>query len=287
MRLVALAMRDNGGNPLYSAAWIPSDGRSWAACIGVSLTGLVAFYNKWSAQGMEMKLLASTETLLSAVMEATATGTKFVYDLTDGPVSSSGAVAPIWATALGARAVTDGATGLAWTTVWLGKPPAWVAGQIYVEGAMVTDSNGNLQQAKTTGASWAAPPAWSTSLEAPPVTDGDGGLTWSLIWLGTPPAWASGTTYAQGALITDSNGNLELATTSALWPTRLTPISSQPPIWRPVRLRSTAPRAPRGVTRRYLSLARRTGHTGSGSPTPQLRRLSTRTSTTCGIAPLF
>ena len=89
MRLVALTMRDNGGNPLYSAAWVPSDGRGWVACQGEDFAGLQAFYNKWSAQGMEMKILTSTETLFSAVMEATATGTKFVSGLTDATLAGT------------------------------------------------------------------------------------------------------------------------------------------------------------------------------------------------------
>jgi len=87
LRLVALTMRDSNGIPLYSAAWVPSDGRNWVACQDKDLAGLTAFYNKWSAQGMEMKVLASTESVFSAVMEATATGTKFVTGLTDSTLT--------------------------------------------------------------------------------------------------------------------------------------------------------------------------------------------------------
>ncbi len=83
LRLVALTMRDNGGNTLYSAAWVQNDGRAWVACHGFTEPQLLQFYSNWQPQGFEMKVLTSTETLFGAVMEATKTGTQFVYDLTD------------------------------------------------------------------------------------------------------------------------------------------------------------------------------------------------------------
>src|SRR5271156_6264478 len=89
LRLVALTMRDTPPTPLYSAAWIPSDGRSWEACHGVTEAQLLQFYSKWQAQGLEMKLITSSETLFAAVMEGTSTGTKFVYDLTDATLAST------------------------------------------------------------------------------------------------------------------------------------------------------------------------------------------------------
>jgi CubicO group peptidase (beta-lactamase class C family) len=89
LRLVALTMRDTSSTTLYSAAWIPSDGRNWVACHGVTEAQLLQFYSKWQAQGMEMKLVTSSETLFAAVMEATGTGTQFVYDLTDATLAST------------------------------------------------------------------------------------------------------------------------------------------------------------------------------------------------------
>jgi hypothetical protein len=88
LRLVALTMRDTPGGTLYSAAWIPSDGRNWVACHGFSEAQLLSFYIEWQVQGMEMKLLTFSETLFGAVMEATDTGTKFLYDLTDSTLQS-------------------------------------------------------------------------------------------------------------------------------------------------------------------------------------------------------
>ena len=214
LRLVALTMRDSGGTTLYSAAWIPSDGRSWVACNGVNYADLLQFFAKWQEQGMEMKLVTSTETLFSAVMEATNTGTQFNSNLTDGPVSSSGTTPPVWVTAIGTAPVGDGTTGLAWLLVSIGAPAAWVAEKLYARGALVTDSNGNLQQAKTAGTSGMTPPVWAQGSTAVPVTDGANGLSWILVSIGAPAQWADQRSYAQGALVTDSNGNLQQAETT-------------------------------------------------------------------------
>jgi CubicO group peptidase (beta-lactamase class C family) len=92
MRLVAIAMRDNNGTPLYSAAWVPSDGRQWVACNGVDYNGLLNFYATNQKQGLQMTVLASTESLFSAVMEAVpagATPTQFVSDLSDSNLSNT------------------------------------------------------------------------------------------------------------------------------------------------------------------------------------------------------
>ena len=248
LRLVALTMRDSGGSTLYSAAWVPSDGRGWVACHGFSETQLLQFYSNWQAQGFEMKLVTSSETVFGAIMEATKTGTQFVYDLTDGPTSSSGGTAPTWATTFGAAAVADGTTGLTWMVASIGAPAAWASAKAYAQGALVTDSNGNLQQALTAGTSGTTAPAWEATFAEPPVSDGASGLMWSLISFGLPPAWAGGQTYTQGALVTDSSGNLQRAATANTLANALN--SNQQPFC------NLAPRAiamygAPGATRRY------------------------------------
>jgi CubicO group peptidase (beta-lactamase class C family) len=88
LRLVALTMRDTGSTTLYSAAWIPNDGRAWEACHGFSHDQLISWYTTWQAAGYEMKVITSSETLFGAVMEATSTGTQFVYDLSDSTLAT-------------------------------------------------------------------------------------------------------------------------------------------------------------------------------------------------------
>jgi CubicO group peptidase (beta-lactamase class C family) len=88
LRLVALTMRDNGGTALYSAAWVENDGRAWDACHDYSYSQLVQWVSNFQAQGWEIKVLTSTETLFAAVVEATTSGTQVVYDLTDSTLSN-------------------------------------------------------------------------------------------------------------------------------------------------------------------------------------------------------
>ncbi len=213
LRLVALTMRDDNGTARYSAAWVPNDGRAWEACHGFDEVHLLQFFNTWQARGFELKVLTSTETLFGAVMEQTQSGTRFAYDLTDGPTSTSGAAAPTWATAPGA-VTADGTTGLTWTLVSSGSPAAWGTAKAYPAKALVIDANGCFQQATTAGTSGTVAPAWATARGATTV-DGNTGLTWMLVSFGQPEQWSEDEYYARGELVTDANGNLQQAATAA------------------------------------------------------------------------
>jgi head-tail adaptor len=59
---------------------------------------------------------------------------------------------------------------------YIGAAPSWLAGQQYLSGALVKDSNNNLQQSQTpTATSGAQPPTWATGLNS---TTTDSGITW-------------------------------------------------------------------------------------------------------------
>lgn len=62
--------------------------------------------------------------------------------------------------------------------------PSWSASLPRSVGAIVVDSNGNLQRCTTAGTSGSTAPAWSTSLNA---TTTDGTVVWTLITLHTAP----------------------------------------------------------------------------------------------------
>ena len=62
--------------------------------------------------------------------------------------------------------------------------PAWSASVARAVGAIIVDSNGNLERCSTAGTSGTGTPTWSTSLNA---TTTDGSAVWTLISLHTAP----------------------------------------------------------------------------------------------------
>ncbi|MGA8533374.1 MAG: hypothetical protein WB615_04645, partial [Candidatus Tumulicola sp.] len=125
---------------------------------------------------------------------------------------------------------TPGATTGDGTVVWVNTGSGiWQANAAYAAGQFVVDSNGNLQTVTTAGTSGATPPAWSMVAGA---TTQDGGVTWTgQIWTSLElqtlqvtasqapytiswPGWQASATHAVGQIITDSNGNLQVAQTS-------------------------------------------------------------------------
>lgn len=62
--------------------------------------------------------------------------------------------------------------------------PAWAAATSYALGALIVDSNGNLQRCTTAGQSGAAAPAWASAIGA---TTTDGSVTWTLVATHTAP----------------------------------------------------------------------------------------------------
>jgi hypothetical protein len=83
---------------------------------------------------------------------------------------TSGTVAPTWTQAAGAT-IMDAAVN--WSNA---GPMTWQAGTAYAAGALVLDSNCNIQQVKVAGTSGATAPVWSTT---PAGTTTDGGVTWT------------------------------------------------------------------------------------------------------------
>jgi phage tail sheath protein FI len=126
---------------------------------------------------------------------------------------------PAWPTTVNSSVVEGAVT---WTLI---NPPHWSAHQAFLTGDEIVDSNGNVQQVTTPGTSGGVAPAWATT----PVgaTTPDGGVTWTLVSIGSP-AWAASHAFSLGNLIVDSNGKWEVVTlagtsgaTAPTWPTTL------------------------------------------------------------------
>ncbi|MGA3132223.1 MAG: hypothetical protein ABSD59_15560 [Terracidiphilus sp.] len=130
---------------------------------------------------------------------------------------------------------------------------AWQADTAYTAGQFITDSNYNIQTVQTAGTSGATVPAataWS-KVWGGPTTDGsvtwvNSGLAWKPLFVDCnavvragglprnrymlpaqpPPVqlWQPATTFAQGAFIIDSNGNVQIASVKAQ-------TGSVPPQW--------------------------------------------------------
>ena len=87
-------------------------------------------------------------------------------------------------------------------TDWL---PAWRARTPYLKGQGLVDPNGNIQIAQAAGQSDAVQPQWKATV-GQTTTDG------TVTWINSGPSqWQSGTAFAAGQYILDSNGNLECA----------------------------------------------------------------------------
>jgi len=62
--------------------------------------------------------------------------------------------------------------------------PAWTATHAYTVGALIVDSNGNVQRCTTAGTSGGSHPTWATTIGA---TTNDSGAVWTLVALSTAP----------------------------------------------------------------------------------------------------
>jgi head-tail adaptor len=69
---------------------------------------------------------------------------------------------------------------------YIGAAPSWIESQAYLAGALIKDSNGNLQQAVADGVSGATVPTWATSTGSF-THDGDPSLGLSWKCLGVAP----------------------------------------------------------------------------------------------------
>lgn len=112
---------------------------------------------------------------------------------------TTGAAAPVWSKT--STTTDNGVT-------WLVQGRIWQASTVYAVGDLVVDTNGNLQACTTAGTSGATAPVWGTS-----GTTADNSVVWAYQTAYTG-AWAAGTAYSVGALILDSNGNVQQCSTT-------------------------------------------------------------------------
>ena len=101
----------------------------------------------------------------------------------------------------------------------------WAPNNFYLPGAVVQDSNNNLQSCTTQGLSGGAAPNWATVAGQ---TTADGFINWNCLgpWsvlsqqalnsigLFSPAAWQASSNYSYGDLLLDSNGMLQSAAAS-------------------------------------------------------------------------
>ena len=151
---------------------------------------------------------AVLSTSISASASASASGTP-CSPVTDvlNPNISGGATEWIFASAQASGASSRcGGSGC----IFNFKVTPWQPSTAYAIGQEVLDSNLHIQAVGAGGTSGAITPGWSTTAGGP-TTDGtvkwvDQGVESAV----TPAAWAASFSYSAGALILDSNGNIEL-----------------------------------------------------------------------------
>lgn len=97
-------------------------------------------------------------------------------------------------------------------------PAAWLGTHAYTAGAVVLDTNNNVEQALTTGTSGGTAPTWPLIVGQTVV---DGGVTWSMA--GPSWVWAATTATVLDQQVRDSNNNIQQVvvqgTTSGTTPT--------------------------------------------------------------------
>ncbi len=97
---------------------------------------------------------------------------------------------------------------------------AWSAGATVTLGALLTDANGNSQQASTAGVSGGSTPAWPAADAVPGVTTTDGAVIWTCVniilprYEGSTGSWSASTPMALGTVIRDSNFAYQKCTTA-------------------------------------------------------------------------
>jgi hypothetical protein len=94
------------------------------------------------------------------------------------------------------------------------KNTPWLASTAYSVGQEVVDSNFNIQVAGIAGVSGSSAPFWSNTVGGPTA---DGTVQWldqGAVSAVTPAAWIADHTYHKGALILDTNRNIQLVTTA-------------------------------------------------------------------------
>jgi hypothetical protein len=90
---------------------------------------------------------------------------------------TSGTTAPFWQSSTGAATTDNTVTWLDQGVSTAATPAAWGSGILYGVGAVILDSNNNLQRCTVGGTSGATPPTWNTTVGGT-TTDG-GPLTWA------------------------------------------------------------------------------------------------------------
>ena len=160
-----------------------------------------------------------------AVLSASGTPCSPVTDILN-PNISGGATEWIFASAQASGASSRcGGSGC----IFNFKVTPWQPSTAYVVGQEVLDSNLHIQAVGTAGTSGSpTAPSWNTAVGGRTT---DNTVTWldqGLESAFTPAAWAASTAYSAGALILDSNGNIELAFASGTSGTSTPPWSTTP-----------------------------------------------------------
>jgi hypothetical protein len=94
------------------------------------------------------------------------------------------------------------------------KDTPWLASTAYVVGQEVVDSNFDIQVVDIAGVSGSSAPFWSETLGGP---TSEGTVQWlnqGKVSAVTPAAWIAAHSYPHGAVILDSNHNIQLVTTA-------------------------------------------------------------------------
>ena len=145
-------------------------------------------------------------------------------NLTVAPTTATmpdGTIVPMWGYFCGTSVAGSTATCSSLNPNSLGAPPAWKASTAYTQGALIVDSNGNVQVATIGGTSGAAAPTWNTSGT---TTDGGAtGVTWTFqsslaTYLATAGSWSpivitvpAGTSAAPAGLTINLTNDLSFA----------------------------------------------------------------------------
>lgn len=109
----------------------------------------------------------------------------------------------------------------------------WTPNTAYAVGQQVLDTNFQIQTVRTAGTSGAAAPAWSTTIGA---TTTQGAMRWvnQGPQIASHPTWLATHAYPRFFAITDSNGNIQVATVGG------TSKAGGHPIWQTIVNRTTA-----------------------------------------------
>jgi len=177
---VALAGGTSGAEPIFNAAVSTDNAVTWVA------QGAVRWQPS-TAYAVNQYILDSTNNIQRANTAGTSGTTEPTWNLTAGQTTKD--------------------VGVVWVSC--GRA-TWQPNQTYVGGAVIIDSNGNIQALTgAAGTSGILPPAWANTTGSSTVD----GLAWSNLGKN---GWQASAAYAAGAAIVDPQGFIQLAATGGV-----------------------------------------------------------------------